>query len=230
MATISTRHEGRPASVAISPELTVDPPKKQVTRIALDRLVAYLPGFWAAGSTVTLLLLAAGLIGVERLRRSSRILADGVVAERCQALAKAFAVNRRVIVGVCDRLAGPILVGIIRPMILLPPAAISGWSPDQLEMVLLHELAHLRRWDNLVNLAQRVVESLLFFHPVTWWLSSWVRLEREFCCDRLVIDRMGQPSAYAEMLVTLGRAKSKRDCGDQRDGRPLFEDQDSVDS
>ena len=70
-------------------------------------------------------------------------------------------------------------------------------------MVLLHELAHLRRWDNLVNLLQRFVESLLFFHPVVWWLSGWVRLERELCCDRLVVERMGQPVAYAEMLVAL---------------------------
>ena len=106
-------------------------------------------------------------------------------------------------IGICDRLAVPVLMGIVRPLILLPPAALSGWSVEQLEMVLLHELAHLRRWDNLVNLVQRVVESLLFFHPVVWWLSGWVRLERELCCDRLVVERLGQPFAYAEMLVAL---------------------------
>ena len=70
-------------------------------------------------------------------------------------------------------------------------------------MVLLHELAHVRRWDNLVNVAQRIVESLLFFHPSIWWLSSWVRLERELCCDRLVVEQVGKPFAYAEMLVSL---------------------------
>ena len=110
-------------------------------------------------------------------------------------------------VGICDRLAMPVLIGIIRPLILLPPAALSGWSVEQLEMVLLHELAHLRRWDNLVNLMQRFVESLLFFHPVVWWLSSWVRLERELCCDQLVVERLGQPVAYAEILLLCpGRA------------------------
>ncbi len=106
-------------------------------------------------------------------------------------------------IGICDRLAGPVLVGIIRPLILLPPAALSGWSVEQIEMVLLHELAHLRRWDNLVNLVQRVIESLLFFHPVVWWLSGWVRLERELCCDRLVVERLGRPFAYVEMLVAV---------------------------
>ena len=106
-------------------------------------------------------------------------------------------------VGICDRLAMPVLIGIVRPLILLPPVALNGWSVEQLEMVLLHELAHLRRWDNLVNLIQRFVESVLFFHPVVWWLSGWVRLERELCCDRLVVERLGQPVAYAEMLVAL---------------------------
>ena len=110
---------------------------------------------------------------------------------------------RRVSVGVCERLAVPLLVGVVRPLILLPPAAICGWSVDQLEMVLLHELAHLRRWDNLINILQRVVESLLFFHPVVWWLTGWLRLERELCCDRLVVCRTGRPIAYAEMLVAL---------------------------
>ena len=114
-------------------------------------------------------------------------------------------------VGICDRLAVPVLVGIVRPLILLPPAALCGWSVQQLEMVLMHELAHLRRWDNVVNLLQRIVESLLFFHPVVWWLSARVRLERELCCDRIVVAQLGQPFAYAEMLVALaGRGHGRR--------------------
>jgi thiol-disulfide isomerase/thioredoxin len=88
-------------------------------------------------------------------------------------------------------------------MILLPPAAITGWSPDEIEMVLLHELAHVRRWDNLVNLLQRCVESLLFFHPAVWLVSSWVRREREACCDAIVVHRTNRPHAYAELLVAL---------------------------
>ena len=76
-------------------------------------------------------------------------------------------------------------------------------------MVLLHELAHLRRWDNLVNLLERIVEAMLSFHPVVWWLSGWVRLERELCCDRLVVERVGRPLAYAEMLVTLAGPSSR---------------------
>ena len=111
-------------------------------------------------------MLATGLIGVEQLRRSSRFSTPGRSPGCLRALADSLGIARRVSVGVCERLAVPVLIGIVRPLILLPPAALCGWSVEQLEMVLLHELAHVRRWDNLVNLAQRIVESLLFFHPV----------------------------------------------------------------
>jgi hypothetical protein len=80
---------------------------------------------------------------------------------------------------------------------------VTGWSPEEIEMVLLHELAHVRRWDNLLNLVQRIIESLLFFHPAVWLVSNWVRREREACCDALVIERTNRPHAYAELLVAL---------------------------
>src|SRR5262249_33685449 len=116
-------------------------------------------------------------------------------------LARTLAIARPVAVGVCDRVVAPILVGVVRPLILLPPAALTGWNTVQLEMILLHELAHVRRWDTLVNLLQRVVESVLFFRPVVWWVSPWLRLERELCCDQIVIARTGRPQAYAKVLA-----------------------------
>jgi multidrug efflux pump subunit AcrA (membrane-fusion protein) len=166
----------------------------------------YLPWLWLIGAPAVFLALASGLIGIERLKRQSRVLNGGELAERCRELATSLRIARRVAVGVCERLAAPILVGIVRPMILLPPAALTGWTPEQLEMVLLHELAHIRRWDSLVNLLQRSLEAALFFHPAVWWISSWIRLEREHCCDRIVIARTGSPRAYAETLAALAFA------------------------
>jgi beta-lactamase regulating signal transducer with metallopeptidase domain/tetratricopeptide (TPR) repeat protein len=188
------------------PQLSSDRRPVAATPSRLEAIVAYLPAFWATGSIVTLLWLCAGFMGVERLRRSGRVLADGEAPRCARRLAESLAISRRFGLAVCDRIAGPILIGIVRPLILLPPAALSGWSPEQLEMVLLHELAHLRRHDNLVNLFQRFAESLLFFHPATWWLSGWLRLERELCCDRVVIEHLGArgaPRAYAELLFLL---------------------------
>ncbi len=189
---------GQAVGAIVVDERIVGPPRSR-----LDSLVTLLPWIWLCGSLSTLVMLATGLIGVEQMRRSSRLVESGELPRRCRALADSLGIARRVSVGICDRLAMPVLVGIVRPLILLPPAALCGWSVEQLEMVLLHELGHVKRWDNLVNLLQRVVESVLFFHPVVWWLSGWVRLERELCCDCVVIERVGQPIAYAEMLIAL---------------------------
>ena len=173
------------------------------TRSWLESLVTLLPWIWLCGSLSTLIMLALGLIGVEQMRRTSRLEESVELLRRCHARANSLGIARRVSLGICDRLAMPLLIGIVRPLILLPSVALNGWSVEQLEMVLLHELAHLKRWDNLVTLIQRLVESVLFFHPVVWWLSSWVRLERELCCDELVVEQLGRPIAYAEMLATL---------------------------
>ncbi|QEG37905.1 M56 family metallopeptidase [Bythopirellula goksoeyrii] len=188
-----------------SAESNLTPPVQTRDEIAslLTGAVEYLPWVWIVGTPLTFLLLASGLVGAERLRKTSRPLDAGPIIATCESLRKALQVGRQVRVAVCERVATPLLVGIVRPLILLPPAALTGWSPAELEMVLLHELAHVRRWDNLVNLAQRVVESLLFFHPAVWIASRWVRHDREDCCDAVVVAFTAKPQAYAELLLAL---------------------------
>jgi beta-lactamase regulating signal transducer with metallopeptidase domain len=202
--------KSQPQSPLESQSWTVVRSAGQASRRKLDSVVPYLPWFWLCGSLATLLVLATGMIGVEQLRQSSRVLESGEIPSLLRTLANSLGIAVRVSVGVCERLTVPVLIGILRPMILVPPVALCGWSVEELEMVLLHELAHLRRLDNLVNLLQRVVESVLFFHPVTWWVSSWIRLERELCCDRLVVDRSGQSHAYAELLISLSCSSNRR--------------------
>ncbi len=207
--------------VAIPPA----PMSAPITTLAarFEPVVALLPGVWLSGSLATLALVATGLVGVDRLRRSSRPLEAESIAARCGALAASLGIARRVGVAICDRIAAPVLIGVVRPMILLPPAALCGWSVEQLEMALLHELAHVRRHDNLIALLQRLVESLLFFHPAAWWVSSWVGLERELCCDRLVIEHTGRPRDYARMLAAMaGAVPVARTAALAMAGRPLL--------
>lgn len=169
----------------------------------MESWITYLPWVWIIGTPITFGLLLTGVVGSRRLRRASRLVEEGPIADILSRLVESLRVTRRVTVAVCERIAAPVLIGIVRPMILLPPSALTGWSPDEIEMVLLHELAHVRRWDNFVNLLQRFVESLLFFHPAVWLVSNWVRREREACCDAVVVGRTNRPHAYAEMLVAL---------------------------
>jgi beta-lactamase regulating signal transducer with metallopeptidase domain/protein involved in polysaccharide export with SLBB domain len=169
----------------------------------VERVVGALPVVWLVGAPVTFFLLAAGLVGSRQLTRSGTPLVEGRVAEACARLRSALRVSRRVAVAAVEGLAQPVLVGIVKPTILLPAAALNGWTVEELEMVLVHELAHVRRWDNLVNLGQRVIEAALFFHPCVWLASRQVRRDREECCDAIVVQHTQAPEAYAELLINV---------------------------
>jgi beta-lactamase regulating signal transducer with metallopeptidase domain len=173
-----------------------------------EMIVNILPGVWLVGAPLTFSYLAAGLWGAERLRRRSQPACNDALSALCDRLADAVGVSSHVAVGVCNRVAAPLVLGIARPLIVLPSALVTGWSPEQVELALLHELAHVRRWDNLVNLLQRVVESALFFHPAVWVLSGWVRREREHCCDQIVVEHTGRALDYAGVLFLLAGANA----------------------
>ena len=190
-------------SPASTPALASSPQPSGLLRSMLDRAALSLPWLWVFGTPLTFLLTTIGLLGAERLRRQSRLLEDAPITETCRRLATALRISQRVGVGICDRIAAPILVGIFRPLILLPAAALAGWNATQLEMVLLHELSHVRRLDNLVNLVQRVTESLLFFHPMLWIVSGWVRREREHCCDDVVVAAPNGPGPMPKSCCIL---------------------------
>jgi beta-lactamase regulating signal transducer with metallopeptidase domain len=97
----------------------------------------------------------------------------------------------------------PTAIGFVKPMIALPTWVMSELSADELNQILLHELAHLRRWDDWTNLAQKVVRAVFFFHPAVWWIEEKVSLEREMACDDAVIAETASPRAYAECLTHL---------------------------
>lgn len=115
-----------------------------------------------------------------------------------------FGVSRPVRLLSSARVVTPMLVGWIKPAILLPASLLSGFPPQQVELIIAHELGHIRRWDYLVNLAQVVVETVLFYHPVVHWISRDVRNAREECCDDLVLQvASGKALAYARALARL---------------------------
>ena len=97
----------------------------------------------------------------------------------------------------------PTVVGWLRPAILLPIAALASLTPAQVEAILAHELAHIRRHDYAVNLLQTIAETLLFYHPAVWWISNRIRVEREHCCDDIAIAVCGDPLGYAQALAEL---------------------------
>jgi hypothetical protein len=111
--------------------------------------------------------------------------------------------SRRPTLCVSDQLRVPTAIGFTKPQVVIPAWAMKELSLPELNTILLHELAHLRRWDDWTNLVQKIVGALLFFHPAVWWVDSKLALEREMACDDLVLARTASPRVYAECLVSL---------------------------
>ncbi len=117
-------------------------------------------------------------------------------------LLRRFALRGPVKLLVSARVAVPTLIGWLRPVILVPASVLAELPPQQLELILAHELAHLRRCDYLLNLVQTAIETLLFYHPAVWWVSRQIRVERESCCDEQAA-AAGDRLAYARALASL---------------------------
>jgi len=97
----------------------------------------------------------------------------------------------------------PMVIGWMKPVVLLPAGCLTGLSPQQIEALLAHELAHICRNDYLVSVVQSVLEAVLFYHPAVWWVSLQVRREREYCCDEMAVGVCGDRLAYARALSQL---------------------------
>lgn len=127
--------------------------------------------------------------------------------ERVQRLARRFGFKHFQAIYRSDHVREALAVGILRPMILLPTAWMAQMDPEMLQAVVAHELAHIRRHDLWVNLFQRIVETLLFYHPAVWWISKSIRSEREYCCDQEAADVIAGRATYADALHRAGQLK-----------------------
>lgn len=111
--------------------------------------------------------------------------------------------NRRIELCTSELVQVPTAVGLLKPVILVPSWILRELSADELNQILLHELAHFRRWDDWTNLAQQIVKAIFFFHPAVWWIDKKIAVEREMACDDAVLAETRRPRAYAECLARL---------------------------
>ncbi len=191
---------------------------------------------WAAGVTVMLLRAVAALLHVHVRLLGSAGQAPGHLVRVVEEITGEMRLTRRVRVLVRKHLPSPAVVGAIWPTLLMPAAAMTGLSHDQLRVVIAHELAHVRRHDYLVNLLQLLFEAVLFFNPAAWWLSRQLRIEREACCDALATRVVGAEHrpTLAQVLVDLAEQQQAASMplaatplgggrGGGRDGHPLVD-------
>ena len=170
----------------------------------------WLTGFWLAGVCLCSIRLAGGWWQARRLIREDAFEPDEAWVQAVGRLATCLALRTPVRLRESARVQVPVVVGALKPVLLLPAATLSGLSPQQIEAVLAHELAHIRRHDYLVNLLQSIVETVLFYHPGVWWVSHTIRVEREHCCDDLAVAACGDPLLYARALTTIETLRHER--------------------
>ena len=165
------------------------------------RVAPYLVTIWSLGVLVLILRTCFGLLRVFQWKSHSKPVQESLQVPFRRLL------NRMGCRGVelleCTSISIPGVVGFLKPVVLVPAAMLSSMPPAQLEAILAHELAHVKRHDFLVNLIQTVIEIVLFYHPAVWWVSKQIRVQREFCCDDLAISVVKDRQAYATALVGL---------------------------
>lgn len=162
---------------------------------------------WLAGVLALSARLLVGWHFLRRLRRTADFAGAAALEPRLQTLLQRLGIERSVSIAVSTGIRSPVVIGWLKPLVLLPPAVVIGLPTRQLEMVLAHELAHVRRLDHLVNLGQTVIETVLFYHPVVRWVSRRIRIERENACDDLAVAVTDDRLAYVEMLASLEKLR-----------------------
>jgi uncharacterized protein (TIGR03435 family) len=168
-----------------------------------NTLFSTLVTLWLAGVMILLTRLIAGCWRVRRLHLVARLEAHSRWQALAEGLAARLGLRRQFLVVDSARVSTPTVIGWLRPVVLLPIAALAGLTARQVEAILAHELAHIRRHDFLINLLQTLGETVLFYHPAVWWISSRIRIEREHCCDDVAVAVCGDAREYAAALTEL---------------------------
>lgn len=192
-------------AVATSGAAAIQAAQPAVSAWSIEGWLPLLVAAWAAGVAVHTVRLLAQWRGLRHLCEQS----TPVDAEWLATLARLrtrLGVKARVRLLHGAEVVTPMLVGVLRPTILLPSSLLLQLPRAQVELILIHELAHLRRLDTWFNLLQTCLDTLLFFHPAVHWVSRKVRQDRELCCDQLVIARGGDPMLYARTLLAMAEA------------------------
>ena len=169
----------------------------------LADLLPWIATFWMAGVLAFHGRQGVGWLGARRLQRTGVCAVASHWQERLDGLAARMRVSQPVVLLESCLAEVPVVIGHLRPVILIPVGVLTGLSASQVELILLHELAHIRRHDYLVNMLATTAHGILFYHPATWWISKILRTEREHCADDLAVAVAGDPYQYAAALTAL---------------------------
>lgn len=175
-----------------------------------DRYRAEIFLIWIAGLIIFSFRFAGGVIYVQKLRRSGISRLPDFWNQKIKSLSVRAKINRPVTIMESVLVNVPVAVGYLKPLILLPVGLLAGIPQNQVEAIIAHELAHIKRYDFLINLFQSMAETIFFYHPAVWWISSIIRRERENCCDDIAIHLCGDPVMYSNALLNIQEFRGSR--------------------
>jgi bla regulator protein blaR1 len=176
----------------------------------LQPLIPWAVLLWLLGVFAATLRVLRGWQHAYQLRETAAFIPLQKWHSVAESLCSALGIHKLVRLAVSSRISVPSVIGWLKPIILIPPSSLAGLTALQMELILAHELAHIRRQDYLWNLLQVAVETLLFYHPVVRWVSHQARLEREQCCDDMVVELHGNAVEYARALTELESLRNSR--------------------
>jgi uncharacterized protein (TIGR03435 family) len=204
LSALSTQHEAAVTAVrGGATTLTDRDLVGHAIPFAVDGLLPLVVAAWLAGVMLLFIRLSGGWWRVRCLHRASLGMAASLWQANGERMVLRLRLARCVHIVDSHLVDTPTVIGWLRPVILLPVAALANLTPAQVEAILAHEIAHVRRHDFIVNALQTMAETLLFYHPAVWWLSARIRAEREHCCDEIVVNVCGDPAGYASALAEL---------------------------
>ena len=208
VATTSAAEVQAPVAPAVASPAEAMPALAAPVAWSVDEWLPLFVSAWLAGVALLTLRLFSGWMWAQRMKSHGARPAPEALQTAAERLMRRLHIGRAVRLLESTSVSVPTVIGWLKPVVLVPTSALAGLAPNQMEAILAHELAHVRRHDYIVNLFQTVVETLLFYHPAVWWLSRRIRAERENCCDDLAVSLCGDPVAYAAALAELEGLRS----------------------
>jgi GWxTD domain-containing protein len=183
--------------------------RNRVDRFDLQSALPWITPIWLAGVLLFNMKHVVSWLASRRLRRVGVCSAPDIWQNNLNGIRNRLKVARPVVFLESSLAQVPLVVGHVRPVILMPLGILSGLPAEQVELLLMHELAHIRRWDYAANVIQTFIEGIMFYNPAVWWISRVIRTERENCCDDLVIETTKGVHAYAAALTALEETRSR---------------------
>lgn len=201
--------ESQPTSANTQPTFSWPEFRKSCISLA-EPALPYIVIGWLVGVFSLSLMHLGGWTRLRRIRHQLTKPVSPDLEQTAQKIAHRLGVHKAFKVFESGLMQVPTAIGHMKPVILLPVSALTGLSLEQIEIIIAHELAHIKRHDYLINLFQTAIETFGFYHPAIWWLSHTIRVERENCCDDMVVHAFNNPVQYAKALTNMAKIRSRQ--------------------